>query len=160
MIPRETYDDSEILATVQEMLHVLAQPDPDPELFRILESKPLSTMYVTKLIGATAVAAAGMTLKASPVPRADVTAVHVGYNAHPDDIPGWQKDSADLIALACDFLLTSDDDGQAQALQAACLTLAQRDPQYALLALADLLAHMRRLLEGDTRGVVTRDPDT
>ena len=153
----------EILGTVAQMLRTLSAPDPDPDLFRILEDLPLGApANMTKLLAALGIAAAEATLQASGIrtaaERAAVVHVAMGYDAAPDDVPGWAKDAVQLISAACNFQVATRglDSPQADAVTLEAQAIATHGTEYALRALGDVLAHIRHLNYGDARGVMVR----
>jgi len=158
-----TMSDGEILGTVGQLLRTLASPDPDPDLFRILDDLPLSQpANMAKLLAATGIAAATATLHAAGITtdedRATVAHVAMGYSAAPADVPGWAKDAVQLIAAGCNFqVATNGQDGlQADAVTLEAVAIARQGTEYALRALADLLGHIRYVNHGDGRGVMAR----
>ncbi|MFI2363961.1 hypothetical protein [Promicromonospora sp. NPDC019610] len=156
--------DGEVLAAVAEMLDLLHDDDPNPALADLLERLPLSTLNLAKLIGTVAVQAAELSLRAAGVDtgvaadREAVAQVSLGYHNPPDDVPDWEKAAGALLVAACDFVLArrGHDTAQLDALGARSQDIPRRGLQFALLTLAELLTQIRRLLEGDLRGVVRR----
>lgn len=158
-----TMSDGEILGTVAQMLRTLAERDPDPDLFRILEDLPLGApLNMSKLLGAAGVAAATATLQAAGIrtdeDRFAVAHVAMDFDAAPDDVPGWTRDALQLISAACNFQVAPDgaDSLQADAVNLEAQAIATQGTEYALRALGDVLAHIRHLTHGDARGVMVR----
>lgn len=147
--------DIEVLDVIGQMLEALKQPDPDPMVFRILESLPLTRENVTSLMGALACSAAGITLEAAGINDGDMARISLIYALPPEDISDHHKTAAELVRMGCDFLLAPDgDEGPAQVLNMAVVAAVGRSPVHTFLTLGELLAHIRRLLVGDTRGVI------
>lgn len=147
----------EILDIIGQMLEKLNQPEPDDDLFRILESLPLTCDTVSRLLGALAVRAGAITLEVAgvDVESGNVSVELVSFRPA-DDVPEFAKTAAELVRLGCDFLIAApDDDPAAQALNKVAHAAAHRSPEFAFLLLGELLARIRRLLRGDTREVIT-----
>lgn len=157
-----TMSDGEILGTVGQMLRTLAEPDPDPDLFRILEDLPLGDpLNMTKLLASTAIATATATLRASGIrtdeDRAGVAHVDIGFDT-PADVPRWARDAVQLVAAACNFQVAKKghDTPQADGVTLEAAAIAMQGHEYALRALADMLAQIRYIHYGDVRGVMVR----
>lgn len=158
-----TMSNGEILGTVGQMLRTLAEPEPDPDLFRILEDLPLGDRAnMTKLLAATGIAAAAAMLRAVGIrtdqDRANVAHVAMGFDAPPADVPSWSKDASQLVAAACNFQVArkGHDNPQADAVTLEAAAIATQGHEYALRALADMLAQIRYIHYGDVRGVMVR----
>jgi hypothetical protein len=153
-------DNREVIEVIGQLLEVLNEPDPDPFLFQILETLPLNTGNVTRILSALAVRAGGMTLQAAGVDDDHTARVSLVFKIPADDISDHCKTAADLVRLACDFLLAAapvDDtavDEPARVLNEAVATVVARGSEHAFLVLGEVLGHIRRLLVGDTRGVI------
>lgn len=157
---REMTDD-EVVAVVEALVGTLREPDPDPVLFQILYTVPLSPLNLTKILGAVATAAATATLQAAGVDLDDPADrarrwVRMHTIMPADDTADWEKSAGELVAVACAFVLASDEHNadRAQALADASSLVALRGSEYLFRTLAATLAHIRRLVHGDTRGVV------
>lgn len=151
--------DAEVLATTEEMLAILREPDPDPMLFGLLYALPLSGRNLTKLLGAVATTAGTATLQAAGVDLDDPAerarfSVRTRTSMPADDTPGFEMAAGELVNLGCAFVLADDDADQVEALQAAANRVVARGPEFTFLTLGAALAHIRRLLHGDTRGVI------
>lgn len=151
----------EVIAVVEVLVGSLREPVPDPVLFQILYSVPLSPTNMAKILGVVATTAATATLRAAGVDLDDpADRARFGVRSHtvmpPDDTPDWEKTAGELVAVACGFVLTDPDpdSDQAQALADACSLVALQGPDYLFRTLAATLAHLRRLLHGDMRGLV------
>jgi hypothetical protein len=155
---RELTND-EVLATTEEMLAILREPDPDPMLFGLLQALPLTSANLTKVLASVATAAATATLQAAGVDLDDPAerarfSVRTRTAMPVDDTAGFELAAGELVNLGCDFLLADDDADQAEALRAATQRVVARGPAFTFLTLGASLAHLRRLLHGDTRGVI------
>lgn len=146
----------QVLATVGDLLAVLRQPDRDPLLFAILESLPLTPDTLVKLLTVLASRAGQMTLDVAGVDPRDMTGrVRTMYALPADDVSAHTKAGAELIRLGCNLLLVEDDaDEAAGALDDAATATVNRGPEHTFLVLAEILGHIRRLIHGDTRGVI------
>lgn len=158
-----TMSNGEILGTVGQMLRTLMEPDPDPDLFRILGDLPLSDpTNMTKLLASVAIAAGTATLHASGVrteaDRATVAHVAMGFDAPAADVPPWAKDAVQLVSAACNFQVAKKghDNPQADAVTLEAAAIAAQGSEYALRALADMLAQIRYIHTGIGRGVMIR----
>lgn len=153
--------DAEVLSTVEQMLAILREPDPDPDLFGLLYALPLSAANLAKLLGAVATTAGTATLQAAgvdlddPVERARFS-VRTRTTMPAADTAGFELEAAELINLGCAFVLADVDLVQVQALAAATNRVVARDPEFTFLTLAAMLTHLRRLLHDDTRGVIRK----
>ncbi|MEU4386611.1 hypothetical protein [Promicromonospora sp. NPDC023805] len=146
----------EILDVIGRVLEKLAQPVADADVFRILDSLPATCSTFARLLGALAVRSAALTLEAADVDRSSTVEVELVSFMPPDDVPEFAKTAAELVRLGCGFLLAGpDDDPAAQALNEASHAAAHRGPEFAFLALTELLGRIRRLMSGDTREVIT-----
>lgn len=150
---------AEVLATTEEMLTILREPDPNPALFGLLYSLPLTGTNLSKLLGAVACTAATATLQAAGVDLDDPAErarfrVRTRTAMPAADTAGFELAAGELVNLGCAFILTDDDVDQAEALAAAANRVVARGPDFTFLTLGATLAHLRRLLHGDTRGVI------
>jgi hypothetical protein len=148
--------DDQVLATVGDLLEVLRQPDRDPMLFAILESLPLTADTLVKLLTVLASRAGQMTLDVAGVdPKAMTGRVRTQYALPDDDVSNHIKTAAELVRLGCNYLLAEGDEGVAAlALDDAVRTAVGRGPKHTFLVLGEILGHIRRLIHGDTRGVI------
>lgn len=158
-----TMSNGEILGTVGQMLRTLMAPDPDPDLFRILDDLPLhDPTNMTKLLASVAIAAGTATLHASGVrteeDRATVAHVAMGFDAPAADVPAWAKDAVQLVSAACNFQVAKKghDNPQADAVTLEAAAIASQGHEYALRALADMLAQIRYIHTGIGQGVMVR----
>ncbi|MFI6424760.1 hypothetical protein [Promicromonospora sp. NPDC050880] len=151
--------DAEVLATTEEMLAILREPDPDPMLFGLLYSLPLSGPNLAKVLGAVGTTAGMATLQAAgvdlddPVERARFS-VRTHTTMPADDTAGFELAAGELVNLGCAFVLADDDFNEAGALAAATNRIVARGPEFTFLTLGAVLSHIRRILHGDTRGVI------
>jgi hypothetical protein len=154
MKPKMT--DEQVMATVGDLLEVLRQPDRDPMLVAILESLPLTSDTLIKLLTVLASRAGEMTLDVAGVdPRSMTGRVRAQYALPAEDVSNHTKTSAALISLACNYLLAEDHQHEAAVyLHDAVTAAVGRGPEHTFLVLGDILGHIRRLIEGDTRGVI------
>lgn len=150
---------AEVLATTDELLTILRKPDPDPALLDLLYALPPSGANLTKLLAAVAITAGTATLQAAGVDLDDPaergrfrTRTHTAMPV--DDTAGFELAAAELVNLGCAFVLADDDDDQADALAAAANDVVTRGAEFTFLTLGAELSHLRRLLNGDTRGVI------
>lgn len=156
-----TMSDEDIAAVAEQMITILSDPDPDPMLFGVLESLPLTKLNLTKIMLTLAVADAGMSFRAlgidldDPTARADVTLVNLGFHLPPDDMPDFEKAAGELLVLAAELLLMDVERSEAQgkALAKRTAEIVEKSPEFAFWTLSATLSHMRSLLWGDTRGV-------
>lgn len=158
-----TMSNGEILGTVGQMLRTLMAPDPDPDLFRILDDLPLHDhTNMTKLLASVAIAAGTATLRASGVrteaDRAAVAHVAMGFDAPAADVPAWAKDAVQLVNAAANFQVAKkgQDTPQADAVTLEAASIAAQGHEYALRALADMLAQIRYIHTGIGAGVMIR----
>lgn len=149
---------NEILATVGDLLEVLRQPDLDPMLVAILESLPLTSDTLVKLLTVLASRAGSMTLEVAGVDPRNMTGRVRPQYALPDaDMSDHAKAGATLIGLGCNFLLAEGADAEEEAarvLDAAVTAAVARGQAHTFLVLGEILGHIRRLIHGDTRGVI------
>lgn len=157
---RELTND-EVLAITKRMVTILREPDPDPMLFGMLYEVPLTAVNLTKLLGAVATTAATATLQAAgvdlddPLERASFS-VRTRTTMPADDTARFELAAGELTNLACLFVLADDDAAQSAALQAAAERVVAGGREFTLLTLGAMLKHLRRLLNGDTRGVIRK----
>lgn len=152
---------AEVLAITQRMLAILRAPDPDPMLFGLLYEVPLTAVNLTKLLGAVSTTAATATLEAAGVDLDDAHdratfSVQTRTTMPADDTAGFELAAGQLTNLACAFVLADNDDAEAAALQAAAEHAVARGREFTLLTLGAMLTHLRRILNGDMRGVIRR----
>lgn len=148
---------TEVLDAIGQLLEVLNRPDPDPELWQILGALPLTSRNVTSLIDALAVHAGSMTLQAAGVDDGATARVSLMYRLPPADVSDHCKTAAELVRMGCDFLLAyPDDEEPSRVLNLAVAAAVRRSPEHAILVLGEVLGHIRRLLVGDTRGVIRK----
>lgn len=149
----------EVLAIVEEMLTILREPDPDPMLFGLLYKLPLSVPNLIKLLAALATTAGSATLQAAGVDLDDpAERSRFRVRTHTlmplDDTAGFERAAAELVSLGCTFILIDEDAEHAASLEDATTRVVERGPEFTFLTLGATLAHLRRLLHGDTRGVI------
>ncbi|MEU4386612.1 hypothetical protein [Promicromonospora sp. NPDC023805] len=148
----------QVVATVGDLLEVLRQPDRDPMLIAILESLPLTSDTLIKVLTVLSSRAGQMTLEAAGVdPRNMTGRVRPQYALPADDMSDHAKTGATLLGLGCNFLLAEGAAAEMEAassLDAAVTTAVARGPQHTFLVLGEILGHIRRLIDGDTRGVI------
>lgn len=150
----------QVLATVGDLLEVLRQPDPDPMLMTILESLPLTSDTLIKLLTVLASRAGQMTLDVAGVdPRSMTGRVRPQYALPDADMSDHAKAGATLLGLGCNFLLAEGAEAEEEAasvLDAAVTAAVARSQAHTFLVLGEILGHIRRLIDGDTRGVIRR----
>jgi hypothetical protein len=146
----------QVMATVGDLIEALRQPDRDPKLTAILLSLPLTSETLIKLLTVLASRAGQMTLEAAGFDPRDTTGrVRPQFALPADDMSDHAKAGAALISLGCNFLLAEDDEGEAAlALDRAATAAVARGERHTFLVLGEILGHMRRLIDGDTRGVI------
>lgn len=146
----------QVLATVGDLLEVLKTPGRDPMLVAILESLPLTSDNLIRLLTVLASRAGQMTLDVAGVdPRSMTGRVRPNYALPADDVSNHAKTAGLLVSLGCNFLLAEGDEGVAAlALDDAVTTAVARGPEHTFLVLGEVLGHIRRLIDGDTRGVI------
>lgn len=148
----------EVLATVGDLLEVLRQPDRDPMLMAILESLPLTSDTLIKLLTVLASRAGQATLEVGGVdPRSMTGRVRTQYALPAEDMSDHAKTGGTLIVLGCNFLLAEGAAAEIEAasvLDDAVTAAVARGPEHTFLVLGEILGHIRRLITGDTRGVI------
>lgn len=151
-----TMTEAEVRETVDAMVAVLREPEPNVELFGILYRKPLNANNMCKLLGALAIRDAQMTFQSVGLDRSHVDRVELTTFAHPDDLPDWSKASGALLVDACSFVLVDAVTGvdELAALMATVHAIVDRGPEFTFRCLTDVAAHMRSLIRRDGRGVV------
>jgi hypothetical protein len=143
------------MATVGDLLEVLRRPDRDPMLFAILESLPLTADTLVKLLTVLASRAGQMTLDVAGVdPRNMTGRARTQYALPADDVSNHTKTASELIRLGCNFLLAEDAGQAALELEDAVTAAVAWGPEHTFLVLGEVLGHIRRLIHGDTRGVI------
>ena len=147
----------EVLDVVERITDVMSGPG-DVDVYPILDPLPLTSDNVIRILSALTVAAAAATLTAAGIDPAETTArVRANYAMPADDIPGFAKEAAQLVTMGCDFLLAHHDDLANDALiRAVTHVVTAHGPEFAFLAMGEVLACIRRLLHGDTRGVLVK----
>lgn len=152
---------AEVLAITQRMVTILRDPDPDPMLFGLLYEVPLTAANLTLLLAAVATAAATASLQAAGVDLDDAGeraafTVRTRTTMPAADTAGFELAAGELTNLACAFVLADDDAAESAAVQAAAERVVTRGREFTLLTLGAMLTHLRRLLNGDTRGVIRK----
>lgn len=148
----------QVVATVGDLLEVLRQPDRDPMLIAILESLPLTSDNLIKLLTVLASRAGQATLEVAGVdPRNMTGRVRPQYALPAADMSDHAKTGGTLIGLGCNFLLAEGAAAEIEAasvLDDAVAAAVARGPEHTFLVLGEILGHIRRLIDGDTRGVI------
>lgn len=152
---------AEVLAITQRMVTILRDPDPDPMLFGLLYEVPLTAANLTLLLAAVATTAATASLQAAGVDLDDASeraafTVRTRTTMPADDTAGFELAAGELTNLACAFVLADDDAAESAAVQAAAERVVTRGREFTLLTLGAMLTHLRRLLNGDMRGVIRK----
>lgn len=160
-----TLSDEKVLSIVDEMVGILRDPDPDPLLWHVLDGLALTERDVAKILGAAAIAAATLSLRAVGI---DVAAARTGsdqervrlmYQVPADDVPDWEKAAGALVAEASNFMLAASGpecDAHADALANRAAAIATHSHEFALHTLGAQLGAIRSLQMGDTWGVIRK----
>jgi hypothetical protein len=150
---------AEVLAATDEIVTILRKPDPDPALLDLLYALPLSGANLAKLLAAVAITAGTGTLQAAGVDLDD-PAERARFRTRTrtampvEDTAGFELAAAELVNLGCAYVLADDDSDRADALAFAANDVVARGADFTFLTLGAALSHLRRLLHGDTRGVI------
>jgi hypothetical protein len=148
--------ESEVRETIDAMVAALREPEPNPDVFRILYGKPLNAANMQKLLGSLAIRDAQMTFQSVGLERTHVDRVALQTFRHPDDLPDWNKASGQLLVDACTYVLVDAQTGveELAALLVSVNGIVARGPEFTFRCLTDVLAHIRSLINGTGQGVV------
>jgi hypothetical protein len=152
-----TLENHEILDVVDRIGAALAGPG-DVDVAPLLEAVPITPENITSLTAGLVIVTAAATLKAAGVDPDTMTArIRTRHLMPLDDIAPFALHAAQLVTLACDYLMAPDgaDDLASDALNRAVRhTVTGHTQDFAFLALGEIMATYRRILHGDHRGIV------
>ena len=153
---RREMSEPEVRETIEAMVDALREPEPNPDVFRILYGKPLNAANMQRLLGTLAIKDAQMTFASVGLDRRHVDRVALKTFVHPDDLPDWNKASGQLLVDACSYVLVDARTGvdELAALLVTVNGIVARGPEFTFRCLTDVLAHIRGLINGTGHGVV------